>query len=112
MVLSLNIKQGEDWFKRFVWKQGGVPVYLNLANASATVKSVDGNHIYDASDTRFNEMKGVVDVFLVKDITKDMPIGPYLLQIHLEFLNGFTQSTDCIPLQVTRCNFERPTSWG
>jgi len=114
MPLSYKIQRGTDWFKRFTWKQDGVPVKLNLNSANAELVGLMRQPpvVLPADAVRFGQFDGVVDVYFNAESLDNIPDGIYNFNLTLEYINGFTQKTDCIPVELGSCDNRFTNSWG
>jgi hypothetical protein len=103
--VSLLLKQGDTWKRRFIWKQKDVPLDLNFTEAIFQVKNPYTKELVaSASSSEGNLIitpeVGVIDVFLNWRDTLDMEPGLYASEIELRFLDGTVESSPVIYIRV------------
>ena len=115
MAIPSELQKGADWFRRLIWVQAGIPVELRLNNVTAVLKNSDSTISIDADDIIWGEYTGVIDVYFHNENRPDIPLGTYILQVSLEYLDGYNQSPLCIPVNVVDCTVTKTVttpSWG
>jgi hypothetical protein len=112
MTATLEITPGEDRKLTFKWVQDGVPVDLRLSSVDASLRNSDGSIVLPADTIEWGQDVGAVDVYFTKTSTAALAPGSYVLQLWLTYVDGFTQPSDCIPVQVGSCAGTSAVSWG
>ena len=104
---TLILLQGDTWKRRFICKQGDVPLDLNFTEAVFKLKLP---HATSPTITASSEEgtitikpeQGVIDVYLDWRITAELDPVIYIAEIEMFFLDGTKESSPMFFVRVLR----------
>ena len=112
---TLVLKQGDTWKRRFICKQGDVPLDLNFTEAVFKLKlPYEDTPLVTASSEEgtievYPEL-GVLDVYLDWQITAELEPVLYIAELELYFLDGTRESSPMFYVRVLRDTSKFSTS--
>jgi hypothetical protein len=104
---TLIMMQGDTWKRRFISKQGSVPLDLNFTEAVFKLKlPYDSSPAIVASSEEgtiiIKPEQGVIDVYIDWRITAELEPVIYIAEIELFFLDGTKESSPMFFVRVLK----------
>ena len=104
-LTMLRFIQGDTWKRRFLFTQHGIPVDLNFSTARFQIRSFDDEMVVAEASIENKNLWikpeiGAIDIEFAPFVTRKIEPGQYKSDLEIVYMDGTTQSTPHILIQV------------